>query len=234
MKRLILILIALLLPAFCLAGSITEKHKAVIARKNAATAGPSYLVEEDCEGTGTPAGWVDTSTPNWDNVAVVLRGTQSVALDSNNEYTTKTFTGQGTVNVFFRFQLTDMPASYVTIFKILDSTPATVLSLRVYSTGAIRIYHGTINASSGAGVIAADTTYYVWITYTKDPGGGNGVASVTVETSAIKGTADASIANGDATTDADRIRMEKDNTDGYTHYYDQILVDDEVIGDVPA
>ena len=67
MKKYILILIAILFPLTCLAGSIQDKHKAVIARRNAAAA-PSYLYSTSFEETGVETGWSALSgSADWDS-----------------------------------------------------------------------------------------------------------------------------------------------------------------------
>jgi hypothetical protein len=53
------------------------------------TALPPYqpvglLVNEDCEGIGTPSGWTDlVGTPNWDYTTTPLDGSQSLYLPTN-------------------------------------------------------------------------------------------------------------------------------------------------------
>ena len=63
MKKYILILIAILLPLTCLAGSIQDMHKAVIARKTVAAAAPSGFSDNFDGGSGNleaRANWVST------------------------------------------------------------------------------------------------------------------------------------------------------------------------------
>jgi len=197
--------------------------------------GQTWLVNEDFETTGDPdgagSGWTSTGTVDWDEGTTVLRGSQSLKINANYSSASANFAAQSTVNCFFRFRMSNLPVSNITVGLLYDGSN-TVSSLRVISDGTMRVYNGTAYGATSAGAIAANTTYYIWVSYTAG-NGTNGVSAVTIETTPTKGAADASTSVGTATANAIEFRLSKDSADGYTHYYDQILISPTEIGNVP-
>jgi hypothetical protein len=161
MKKLILLLI--LLPTLCFAG-LQEKQCAVIQKKNAVTdecAG--YSTCEDAEGTGTPADWTNTGSPDWDYTTTHLRGAQSVAMDAAEKIAKGSLTG-GDLWAFVRWQAADgQPSSTSYVFLVKDSDGVTLGKIQINTNGAIRHYNGTANATS-AGTLddGATGAYCFW------------------------------------------------------------------------
>lgn len=80
-----------------------------------APAGVTYLVEENCEGTGTPSGWKDAGTVDWDYTTTVLRGSQSLAINGDYSNSIVSYSAQSQLGIFFRFRCDSLPASNINI-----------------------------------------------------------------------------------------------------------------------
>jgi len=61
-------------------------YTAIIPSFHSAAAPPSYLVEENFEGTGTPSGWIPIGTVDFDYTTTVLQGVQSCYLDGTSAW----------------------------------------------------------------------------------------------------------------------------------------------------
>lgn len=124
-----------------------------------------YSTCEDAEGSGTPADWTNTGSPDWDYTTspAPLRGTQSVALDAGDKIEKDSLTG-GDVWAFVRWQAADgNPESTSYVLLAYDSTPTLLGKVQINTNGAIRHYNGTANATS-AGTLADGATgeYCFW------------------------------------------------------------------------
>lgn len=198
--------------------------------------GPTYLVNQNAEGTGydNSETWTESNNPDEDYTTVALRGSQSIACEADYSSSYIAFTPiSGTAYFFFRFQASDLPATNASFFHIRDTDGNVLGSLRLYSDGDVRAYHGTANATVQSEV-AADTTYYIWGEYTSGSGS-DGTLDVYIGTSTTKPTVDIQITTGTSTVDMGRAMVERDSADtGHTYIFDQILVDDETIGNVDA
>jgi hypothetical protein len=121
-----------------------------------------YSTCEDAEGSGTPADWTNTGSPDWDYTTdpAPLRGTQSVALDAAEKIEKDSLTG-GDVWVFIRWQAADgQPLSTSYVALILDSANVVLGKITVPTNGAIRHYNGTANTASGSALADEATGKY--------------------------------------------------------------------------
>lgn len=131
----------------------------------------SFLINEDCEGTGTPPGWTDTNTPDWDNTTTPLDGAQSLWIHNSFSESWKAFTGQTTVYYkgLIRFvsgasaadkdgvSLRDSSGTVLASLHHDDATFANHINIKLYANGA--------SGSASSITLALNTTYYVWLTY---------------------------------------------------------------------
>lgn len=230
MRIIVTLLILLLLYGPASAG--LQQQFALLAKKNTST-GPTYLVEEDCEGTGTPAGWTNTGTVNWDDASAPLEGSQSLSISANYSYSTISFaTIAGKADSYIVVNVSSLPASSVVLVYLLDGSSNIIGFVRLLSSGAVRIFHGTANVTT-ASVVSAGVTAYIWYDFT--PGtGANGVANVYVSANTTKGSADGTVSTGTSTAGVAKMRVGKDDASGFTHTFDHIRLDDETIGDNPT
>jgi hypothetical protein len=124
-----------------------------------------YSTCEDAEGSGTPADWTNTGSPDWDYTTdpAPLRGTQSVALETGDKIAKGSLTG-GDVWAFVRWQAADgQPESTSYVLLVYDSTPTILGKVQINTNGAVRHSNGDANATS-AGTLADGATgnYCVW------------------------------------------------------------------------
>jgi hypothetical protein len=71
MNRIVILGLALVV---ALAAQLVQVH---VPPPHPVGAAPTYIVDEDCEGVGTPSNWTDTGSPDWDSTVVVLEGSES-------------------------------------------------------------------------------------------------------------------------------------------------------------
>lgn len=148
-----------------------------------ASAAASYdLVEENCDGTGTPSGWVDSGTPNWDYTTTILQGTHSVLCGSGTS-TYKTFATQSTAYGYCLLRVPTLPASVSTVcgFRATDTSARALV--RVDASGNVTIFANGSDSSACVTTMAANTTYHVWWSFTA-----SGTCSVAFSTDGTKPT----------------------------------------------
>lgn len=193
---------------------------------------PSYLLEEDFEGSGTGAGWTDAGTVDWDYTVGPLVGTESMRVNVTGAGadTRNDFTAQDDCWVYFRFK----PASWGDFNRICylqTSGFADVFAIGNDNAGAWRVYHGSIFVAAGAW--SAGTEYHVWGHYVKGTGA-NGVAELYISTDGTRpGSPTVSLSNGDATGQASKIRFGPSDTATMDGQWDKLRVDDASIGSNP-
>lgn len=231
-----LILLFILLPAVCF-GQAFGYHDLPWMMKVqpvASGGGISYLISEDCEGTGTPAGWNNgASTVNWDYATspAPLVGSQSVLVGIVETFAN--FTAQSDVWAYFQMNLSAISGSQF-IFSFRTSADVKVCSLRVLSDGTFRIYDTsqTVTASTSAGFISTSTTYHVWVHRTKGSGANELVEAYVATTATKPGSPTVTLNTGTGTADAARVAVEGWNDGNYI--YDKIRVAASSIGSNPT
>lgn len=191
---------------------------------HASAAAASYdLVEENCEGTGTPSGWTDSGGPNWDYTTAILQGTQSV-LCSSGQSSYKTFTGSTTVHAYSLFRIpTALPGSTTTYTAIRDSLGNPLATFRVNSSGQMIVFANGSESTPTVDSLSANTTYHVWYLFTS--GGTCSVAFSTDGTKPTSGNAYTSKTGGSGT--AARLQINS------VAIYDRILASTTSIGNSP-
>lgn len=143
----------------------------------AANGGTSYIVSEDCEGTGLPSGWTNSSgSPNWDYTSTVLAGSQSLRLVAN-DMVYYTVTGQSFLEQYSLIRLEALPAAEVSLGGIRDSSGTALAIARVFPDGKLGVFAQGATSSSTVAVMAANTTYHLWTSFTS-----GGTASVAFST----------------------------------------------------
>jgi hypothetical protein len=164
--------------------TFSNQHASVT---NNSTQTPAYnRFEERCEGTGTPSGWTDGGSPDWDNTTALV-GSQSLLLASASDNTyTPTFTSSSELWVHFVYRFSAIPASSTTVFAMRESgTHRPYMSQRT-TTGVWRIYNGGGTYDSPSFTPTAGTTYYVWWRYKAGTGAGDGISQVYISTSSTR------------------------------------------------
>jgi len=150
MKRFLVLFSILLLSSVAWADTVVVVGSGAVS----APAAPTYLVDEDCEGSGTPDGWVDNiatdGTVDWDYITESLVGNHSLRMDEK--------TG-GDVSTYYEWGSGNDAASAYYVLQIDVNTGGNFSngSLGGYfasSTGT-SICSARINNSSGSYTVAA-------------------------------------------------------------------------------
>jgi hypothetical protein len=194
-------------------------------------AGATYLVNEDCEGTGTPGGWTNVNTVDWDEGTVVLDGTQSLEIlgSATPNQTYHTFAAQP--ELWIRFKWRASSVSFTRSFLYLNSDGSTSKANVVNASTGMRIYQGSVLATTVA-LPAANTTYNVWIHYRASTGVNDGFASISFSTSDTEPTSGdnyAEVTTGTSTATVSEIRPLV-SAASMNVFFDRITVDDVAIG----
>jgi hypothetical protein len=192
---------------------------------------PTYLLSEGFDATGTPGydntGWTESGAANENYTTTILHGTQSLNC-SGAQYIQRTFQYSTSFNLYFRVRWITW-SDFKSVIYWDDSGFNTVAN--VYGDdNRLQIKHGSVSVN-GTTVIAAGTTYHVWVEWTKGTGA-NGTMKLYMSTTGTKpASAEASITtgNGGATQ---RIYVGPTSA-GPNVIFDRILVDDVPIGSNP-
>ena len=199
----------------------------------AAGGGASYLVSENFEGTGLPAGWTEVAgSPEWDITDNALEGSQSVRLACTTSYEGgyTNFTGQADLWVYFMLRATNFTVGDA-ICSIRDSGGTQIAKFQATSGSNWDLYHGTVE-STPTGTYAESETLHIWLHYVKGTGA-NGVMSAYVSSTTTKpGSPTITMTNGDSTSDAAQVALLAWNPDSDL-LFDKLRIDDAEIGSNP-
>lgn len=128
------------------------------------SSGITYLLEENCEGTGTPAGWTDSGSPNWDSTATVLQGAQSF-VNSGGSSTFYTFAGHTTVYGYCLIRVASLPGSTVTMIGFRDGTGAALGLVRMNTAGNVSIFANGSDSTFTTDAMSTGVTYHLWFSF---------------------------------------------------------------------
>ena len=129
---------------------------------HASAAAASYdLVEENCEGVGTPSGWTNSGSPNWDYTATVLQGSES-CLQTAGSSSYDTFTAVGTAYGYALIRVGTLPGSTITIcgFRATDDSARALV--RMNTSGQISIFANGSDSSFTVDSMSTGVTYHLW------------------------------------------------------------------------
>jgi hypothetical protein len=195
-----------------------------------------YLVSEDFEGTGAPAGWTVVGSPNFDyaTAPAPLEGTQSVLFNNGGLSITRDIPPQSTLEGFFKFNCSSLSVA-IRMVELHTIAGGNFLRIVAGTTGAISTATGTGTTISfgTAGQIVPGQTYNVWWRYVAGTGS-DGVFQVWLSDTETKpGSPTLSNTVGTWTQACDRYRNSI-NATGPTIIYDKIRLSATPIGSNPA
>lgn len=194
-------------------------------------AGPSYLIEEDFEGTGTPSGWTIVGyDPDYTTGA--MQGSESLRGSSaGGTYTaSKTFTAADEVWMYFIWKQTET-GRYIGTLRTTANNG--IALMQVEASGSYYTFHsgGVSVNTSGSLNWTSGTTVHVWIRAKKGTGSNAEVDWYISSTSTRPGSPTASITTGNWTDQVDRVFLEMSNAGEVM--YDRVLVSTTAIGSAP-
>jgi glucose/arabinose dehydrogenase len=192
-----------------------------------AVSAPTYLLTEGFEGAGFEnTGWTKSGTPNENYTNLVLHGAQSLNC-VGAQYIQRAFSFSTSFYLYFRVRWNTW-SDYNSIIYWDDASYNTA-ALLYADDNRLQILHGSVLAD-GTTTIAANTTYHVWVEWTKGTGA-NGTMKLFLATSGTKpASPEASITTGNGATTQ---RMYFGPTGaGPNVILDRLLVDDVPIGNV--
>src|SRR6185295_9864083 len=143
---------------------------------------PTYLLTEGFEGTGFEnTGWTKNGTPNADYTNTVLHGAQSLNC-SGAQFVWRNFQYAASFNLYFRVRWITW-SDYASVIYWDDSSWGTAASLYA-DDNRFELSHGGASAL-GTTTLVANTTYHVWVEWTKGTGS-NGTMKLFVSTTGTK------------------------------------------------
>lgn len=200
-----------------------------------AAAGPSYIVDEDFEGTGIPSGWTNQAlTPNYDATFQVSfsGGGEYVDIDGSAQSRVD-FSGQSEVWAAGRLfvDTSGLPASLTSYVGLRDSSGQPGVVLRLSTSAAAIFGNGSDQTTSSTFTPATGTNYYWILHYT-----GNGTCELKISTTTSFGTVptDSATQFSASFTDTNNYTISRLDFRGHgvnsnTHFFDDVFVDDEEI-----
>ncbi len=228
MKKLLIIIIILLVSLPALATD-EDVINVVVGIAPDVGGGPSYLVSEDFEGTGTPAGWTASGSPDFDYTTVHLSGAQSLYLGTNDQGAYTTFTSGSSTYVRIMYQFAANPTPSSAFFLELRNGTTPLASVRIQNNGRLLVTSGgQEDYGSASTQLSTATPYYIWLEYTKGTGSDSICRVYFSATSTKPETTELEITNGNGTMDANRVQLITNNN--LQGVYDDVLVDDMIIG----
>jgi glucose/arabinose dehydrogenase len=192
-----------------------------------AISAPTYLLAEGFEGTGFEnTGWTRNGAPNENYTNLVLHGAQSLNC-AGAQYIQRTFSFATSFNLYLRVRWNTWSDYSSVIYW--DNASYSTAALLYADNNRLQILHGSVLAN-GTTVIAANTTYHVWVEWTRGTGA-NGSMKLFMATNGTKpASPEAAITTG---TGAATQRMYFGPTgSGPNAIFDRLLVDDVPIGNV--
>jgi len=168
----------------------------------------TFIVDEKCEGTGTPAGWTNASgSPNWDYTAVPLEAAQSLYLASNAAIVRARidWTDLTEVWIYFLWRFTNgtVPGAGAVAFGGLSANGSAATTIPLTLSSASRLAF----SASPTATVTVDTTYHIWLHYIQGTGA-NATVDIGFSTTGVRptsGTGFAQTTIGAQTTLAGRL-----------------------------
>lgn len=193
----------------------------VIQTPARAAAGASYQLLETFDNAGGDgydvAGWTENGTPNQDSTTVILEGTQSLRVSSQNDYSLHSLTAQDETWFYEIIQVSAlMVGDYVPIWIGNSGSRIGYVAFNG-NTGKMFVLHGTVASTDTTDGIVAGQAYKVRARYVVG-GGGNGIVQAEfVEVAGEfsgSGNKFKSLTTGDATAQPNQLRLGNGSASG--------------------
>lgn len=209
---------------------------AIVIKKNAGGGGGGFLYQEKFEGTGTPASWTNSGSPDYDyaTTPAPLEGTKSlrVVTSSSSVYAYYSITSTDTVYLYYIVDCPDFD-SFENIVGLRSGTTQ-ILQHRWGGNNAVsQIYISGLTTLTTVSPFNEGTTYHCWLEYTASSGASDGVVRFYYGTTATKGTVYYETTTHNETGSVDRIYFGDSGTTTMDLIFDNFVYDDEAIGSSP-
>lgn len=178
-------------------------------RGTAGGGGPTLLIDEGFEGTGTPTGWFSSGASDWDYATSPLAGAQSLRVTAAGS-SVAFLTDGGVLNHTeawgkLLLRIDALPSSFSRLFVIRDSGFSEIFILTINSTGTLTVQDtgGTVFQTT-TDAMSVSTLYRVYWHYRKGTGA-NAVCEggfATTDARPVAGNKYAGGSNGVPTTNA--------------------------------
>lgn len=178
-----------------------------------------YLINEDFEGSGTPAGWFRGGSADFDSTAVVLAGSQSLSIDkTTSDYATYIGLSSDKSEVWGKMLFrrnASLPSAYSNFFGMSDAGFSYIFRVGLLSTGVLVLDSGTIYLTTSDS-ISVDTVIYIWFHFKKGTGS-DAIAEIwwnTVNTRPITGGSKyAGATNGNISSNVNSLLLYNETSD---------------------
>lgn len=197
-----------------------------------AASGPAYLYYQNMAGTGTPAGWTDTGTVNWDDTTYgpAQHFTPS---NSSESYSTYNFGSRSTVYFFIRYRKNEQTTAINQEMIELLGSGTVQASFQLRTDTNARPTHGSRVGGAGSGRPLA-TWLAMWGFYQASTGADDGILRIwttSTDTEVKPGSVSHSITTGNGGT-VDSIRLKGVGT--ATNSFRDLIIDTIEIPSEPA
>jgi len=195
----------------------------------------TYLLNEGFEGAGYEnSGWSAFSTVDPDYTTTALAGSQSLRCSGTSSYIMRSLAPGNSFYCYFQIRWLSF-APYKFVVDWLDASSSSIS--RVITDDfphKLGIVHGNVSAS-GSTALSANTTYHVWVEWTRSTGS-DGTMKLFVSTTGIKpASPEANITTGNGTGTIAKFDIGPFDAAATTDViYDRMLIDDEPIGSNPG
>lgn len=136
--------------------------------------GSIFFLNEDFEGTGTPAHWTKGGTANFDYTTspAPLTGAQSLYIPGpySTAYASYDFTVDHPEEIWFKYKfvITAYPTVFVSVLTLVDQSFNTGMQIVINSSGQLQC--GNVGAQVMTTPIPTNTVAYLWGHYLKGTG----------------------------------------------------------------
>ncbi len=182
--------IALILAAHVAAFSPFCDGATIIVNSYALTAAgggsPTYLINQNFEGTGYDNGetWTETGTPNEDFTVAILKGSQSYNAVGAN-YAQISFTGQ--TDIWFHCRTRYQQFGTSSNIQVTNTAETPLVAININVSGAVKIDANGGLSSASASTASLNTTYYLWLHFVS-----GGTCELFMSTTSTRPTVDGS------------------------------------------
>lgn len=188
--------------------------------------GPTLLLNENCEGTGTPSGWTDDVTVSWDYTSTVLNGAQSMDAQGSGGNASRYDLGTTYTELYGKLLVRVVSgANGLQVLTMRDaSNTHTVFSIQFTATDLAIIDGGSGSGTTTVGSITTGVKYWVWWHY-KTGSGSNAIGEIWISTTSTQ-PANGSSSYATFTNGTETLPMQKPEFGVWSGTGHEVILDD--------